>query len=130
MKQIKMVLIAIAFIVILLGIIFGAVKANKSPIPKYEIKSSEGYAPYKFSVHKGWISDTQYEFPTFRRKISQNKPKSNFFIQVQKVSDIVDNPNITLDDYINEHLLKEYKEKYGIVDVLCEDTKVDGMPKV
>lgn len=96
---------------------------TKKNIPSLQIEINEGYTPYKFSVHKGWIPDKTYKYPVFRRKISEDLPPSNFSLQVDKVAKVIPQNTVNIDNYI----LKDIPQHNNATVFSVKNIVIDGI---
>ena len=87
-----------------------------------------GYAPYRFSVHKGWLPEKKFKYPAFRRKISKDLPMSNFSIQVQYLDEIIGKDmEISIDDYVKNYLMKGAMDNFNARILSVKEFEVDGI---
>ena len=85
-----------------------------------------GYAPCKFHVPEGWIPAEKTAYAAFQKTISKDLPQSNINIQIQKLSEVRgSHENISIDDYVNELLLKELTQIHKATIVSVRDFTVD-----
>jgi hypothetical protein len=97
--------------------------------PLQQFQAEIGYAPYKFSVHKGWeLPKKRYSTPVYVRKISEDLPESNFNLQVQTLKKITGTSDISLDQYVQEFLLKGMKNNLDALIISVKNFEVDGIP--
>lgn len=120
-----LLLILAAFVIGLIVFVFFPMQRQ---LPVWHNESSIGYASYKFSTHKDWEPDKQYDYVVLRRKLSADLPPSNFNIQVQHLSEVIAEKEIGLDEYVNIHLIQELKDVHKSEILSVKDFSIDKFP--
>jgi len=120
----RVVLLIITIIAIT---IMGILCIQLNSRPQWRRYSEIGYAPFKFSAHKGWVPDKRFSEIVLLKKISPNLPKNNCSLLIQKLEDLKIPKNITIGEYVEKYWIPSVEKEQKVSFDEISDYTVDGI---